>query len=1172
MNPGRKDSTRSPQPAPPSFDRYQIIKDQAIKDLKEQDSQRRSTMATRCSESSKTPIALAKALVIRGSKPELAVKATVKTNVSQSAPQEQSGSSSSLQRDKRSRAASRHRKKSSFIIASSGTSKSSSFSNASGVPNQDRRKSFSRYATIDADDHVEDHHEKGLESLSKQSTKPQTAPVNATTKVVSHGGPKTKAEEKGGIREDRFASQANGMLLSRDATEQVLKNQKAVDLGTFRELQATLIEHATQSSKKGAKPSTKPQTSPGTFSSPTSKPPQAIRDARSLPTTKRPHTIHNPHTTSLPPFPTTPFHNPHQKIHPSTAPQLTPTTLPKTPKYISPYSQARLHPRAPRTDPQKGYLDICDHPPEDDYITRPMSPHPPFLLTEHLKNLRNAPSKKGGKKAAPVVRWSEPEEEKDNFQSRIQALFLPSLFGSSGDLKGSSNAGDLGRFKKKEVFDDDEKDGKGRGGTLYSMLKRRAGVGAGGDGGDLDKKVVWGADKVVRPIFPPDVSEWKPPKPKDLRSLALMLERGGGGIFRAEPLVKPKKSSRAGSARIEGSSSRLLNNGSLEGVSRQGSASNGSRRVNTRPNGSASKSRPTSSSNLSKSRTGSGRARSARARSGRKRVVVGGVSYMEGGGPSPLRHMRTAPRFARVGTGAGVEMIDASSSIVAKRPRTRTPIATIDRSDNDVIFQAAGGEAPTGLMKWRFAIYQVIKSFKIQSEVMEDKLMAKEMSEGARWLSLMKDQSDLVNAMRVRRVLEMQVGMREEADLDVLEAVLGKFKAFSKMPPSSRQKLYNACQIEVHPRGTVLIREGHQAKAWYIILYGEVLQQTRPDTPTVATLRLTVGQSTGDFNTFAASETRIMRSTCLMRTEVLRIDKPEYVSILREAKNMDTFTTEFFSTVPAFFNADKSIPAQLSQRSIVRRYEPDTLILKAGETPPNVYFIVKGKVRALHLVTFVKCDSATRGGGSGSGGYGRQSRYTLVPFTGQKLGPRDEVVRELASVVDLIPGQSFPPLGPSKVFSRPPTMNKGGNADGSGTVDQGDESNGPSSSSNNGLGLYPDTPTPPAPFHFIVLEKVECVVISRQDLIELCPTEVLKKLLDNRTLTDVSNQEIEERYLTAQGWRGQMDVDTKTMFKDLMVREGGSWSHPVVNMNKERIEELIQANQREGDTAKEVIV
>jgi hypothetical protein len=51
-----------------------------------------------------------------------------------------------------------------------------------------------------------------------------------------------------------------------------------------------------------------------------------------------------------------------------------------------------------------------------------------------------------------------------------------------------------------------------------------------------------------------------------------------------------------------------------------------------------------------------------------------------------------------------------------------------------------------------------------------------------------------------------------------------------------------------------------------------------------------------------------------MRTEVLRIDKGDYVTITREAKNMDTYAAEFFATVPAFFSAEKSLPLQLSQR------------------------------------------------------------------------------------------------------------------------------------------------------------------------------------------------------------------------------------------------------------------
>jgi uncharacterized membrane protein YgcG len=213
----------------------------------------------------------------------------------------------------------------------------------------------------------------------------------------------------------------------------------------------------------------------------------------------------------------------------------------------------------------------------------------------------------------------------------------------------------------------------------------------------------------------------------------------------------------------------------------------------------------------------------------------------------------------------------------------------------------------------------------------------------------------------------------------------------------------------------------------------------------------------------------------------------------------------------------------------------------------------------------------------------------LVPYTNQKLGPNDEVVRELASVVDLTPGQVFPPLGPSKVVVRPFL------ADGNPTEKQpppevvlrlrestvnnpnANAASGLSNGSSGGAGagggggnhafetlshVEGDVSVPPSPFHFIVIEKLECVVISRQDLLDLCPADVLRRLMENRSLTDVSNEEIEERYLTAQGWR--RNTTGGGGMKELAVGGagggsgkdgggGGSWSNPVVSIKKENL-------------------
>ncbi|KAI8838376.1 hypothetical protein BC829DRAFT_40239 [Chytridium lagenaria] len=156
-----------------------------------------------------------------------------------------------------------------------------------------------------------------------------------------------------------------------------------------------------------------------------------------------------------------------------------------------------------------------------------------------------------------------------------------------------------------------------------------------------------------------------------------------------------------------------------------------------------------------------------------------------------------------------------------------------------------------------------------------------------------------------------------------MDAILGRFKVFSRLPPSHRYKLYNSCKLHTYSRNTSLIHESHSAKQMYILLLGECLLQIRPNHPTASVnLRLGVGGAAGEFQTFALNEVRNMRAVCTMRTLVMVIDKGEFVTVAREARTVDNYVAEFFATVPSLLSADKQLPVFLSQRGIVRRYDP----------------------------------------------------------------------------------------------------------------------------------------------------------------------------------------------------------------------------------------------------------
>jgi hypothetical protein len=80
---------------------------------------------------------------------------------------------------------------------------------------------------------------------------------------------------------------------------------------------------------------------------------------------------------------------------------------------------------------------------------------------------------------------------------------------------------------------------------------------------------------------------------------------------------------------------------------------------------------------------------------------------------------------------------------------------------------------------------------------------------------------------------------------------------------------------------------------------------------------MNAGNSVGDFTNFNGQETRNMNAICLMRTDVLRIDKGDYVAITREAKAVDSYVVEFLNTITAFYTMSKQNIVQLSQRGYI---------------------------------------------------------------------------------------------------------------------------------------------------------------------------------------------------------------------------------------------------------------
>ncbi|RKO85234.1 hypothetical protein BDK51DRAFT_42924, partial [Blyttiomyces helicus] len=398
-------------------------------------------------------------------------------------------------------------------------------------------------------------------------------------------------------------------------------------------------------------------------------------------------------------------------------------------------------------------------------------------------------------------------------------------------------------------------------------------------------------------------------------------------------------------------------------------------------------------------------------------------------------------------------------------------------------------------------------------------------------------------AMRVREVLRIDEVKRRDRDYDHMETVLGKFPCFSKLPPSARYKLYACSNLEVFPRGTLLVHEKSIAANMYVILLGRCAEHhsvaSLPGQP-ITTAILGVGGAIGDFAVNSAAATGVAREvrsssvTCLMRTRVLRIDLLDFARIVREVGVVDNAKIEFLrKDVPALMDVPRSIIVELSywwwvafgDRAIFwgfgedgavwgvpQRFDSGELVVAPEDSSPTLFFIVKGKCRLLRQVTLVKTANKPFDAFN--------PRYTLMPSKGQILGPYDEVVQELFPVCILTAGQYFPPLAlspsddPSSTLDQPPRPPSARVTTPLVTA---------TSRLINGPHAVARAPMVDQPPYAVVAlgwpgDKVECLAFDRNDFFTVVPSAVAAKLQADGVPPEPT-RELQEKYMSSHGWR-----------------------------------------------------
>ncbi|KAI9199463.1 uncharacterized protein BJ171DRAFT_631575 [Polychytrium aggregatum] len=432
---------------------------------------------------------------------------------------------------------------------------------------------------------------------------------------------------------------------------------------------------------------------------------------------------------------------------------------------------------------------------------------------------------------------------------------------------------------------------------------------------------------------------------------------------------------------------------------------------------------------------------------------------------------------------------------------------------------------PKSLLRWRYVLYVALKvlQFKTYDPRTDAAPTFEELNISNRIYDdevsnaqACRDITDIIGAFRVTRVLSTPPSNREEREIDSLDAILGRFKGFARFPPATRMKLYSVASIVSYPRGTVLIRSGLNATTWYTILLGECAQFAPPSSvEDVSTVRILqkyeVGASIGDFVNTGPREMRGVTISCLMRTILIKIEKADYITVSRDTKSLEAYQLEFLGSVPALSDLSKQMLMQLGARSVVRRYPGGSLILKEHEPNANIYFVVRGACRGLQQLTFLKKP--------GPKPALFNQTYMLEAFHNQPVdAEKDEIVREFALVADITVGQFFPPLIPSQELKKLRKARKREASSARATPEGPEEGSAPTSAwailqqSINSINS--------SPISVMASEVTECIIITRQDFLEVTTPETVRKMTEPKASPlDQPFELIIEKYMVAFGWK-----------------------------------------------------
>nr|KAJ3418547.1 hypothetical protein HK105_008178 [Polyrhizophydium stewartii] len=316
--------------------------------------------------------------------------------------------------------------------------------------------------------------------------------------------------------------------------------------------------------------------------------------------------------------------------------------------------------------------------------------------------------------------------------------------------------------------------------------------------------------------------------------------------------------------------------------------------------------------------------------------------------------------------------------------------------------------------------------------------------------------------------------------------------AVRMMPDSNPQPEPDPDDVSASEKGKVIVFEGHVSSAFYFILSGKVeIFKGRDDTK----IRLNVmgkGTSFGDRTMSVLNDKLTASVATIEMTELLQIDKRDFMSIAQSGSSKEMAAhAEKIRQLKDFATVASEVIDKMLMYGQFLTLESQYTLATQGNKTPQMFWIFSGVCKCLRTVQFLKKHSINPEGGQ-----------LTIYSPGTPVERSDEIVSEVLGVGDLSSGDYFPCLRKPKqcqivrsVAGEPVSFDRLECAR-----------------------TWLEDPKHVSPVTVVTGSRVEIMMISQSEFVEIAPLDVLLRMFENQSVMDRPVRELQEAFLQKLQW------------------------------------------------------